>query len=81
MVLSMSSCLSDSNSHRFSGCFVNDDLAMARYSMVLEDAFSRAAPATVCRNLDGPSKPFRMDVQATRKHRLFVSEGNEFRCG
>lgn len=79
VVLSISTCLSVRNSRSFPCFLVDDDLVVARDSLVLEDAVGPASPAIVCGNMDGPSKPLRMDIQATREYRLFVSTGNEFR--
>ena len=79
MVLYIPTHLSLRNSRCFSCDLVDDDLAVARNAMVLEDAPGRASPTNVCCNMDGTSKPFRMDIQATRKYRLFVSAGNKVR--
>ena len=72
MVLYISTDLSLRNRRRVSYCSLDDDLAMARYALVLEDAIGRASPPTVCCNMDGTSKPFRMDIQTAREYRLLV---------
>ena len=73
VVLYISTDLSLSNSRRVSDCPFDDDLAVARYALVLEDAIGCASPATVCCYMDGASKPFRMDIQAARESCLLVS--------
>ena len=72
MVLYISTDLSIRNRRRVSYCSLDDDLAVARYALVLEDAVGCASPASICCNMDGTSKPFRMDVQAAREYRLLV---------
>ena len=72
MVLYISTNFSLRNSRRVSYCSLDDDLAMARYALVLEDAIGSASPTTVCCNMDGTSKPFRMDIQTAREYRLLV---------
>jgi len=79
VVLYIPAHLSLRNSRCFSCGLVDDDMAVARDTMVLEDAIGRASPTNVCCNVDGTPKPLRMDVPATRKYRLFVSAGNELR--
>ena len=72
MVLYISTDLSLRNRRRVSYCSLDDDLAVARYALVLEDAVGCSSPASICCNMDGTSKPFRMDVQAAREYRLLV---------
>jgi len=50
-----------------------------RDALVLEDHIGFVSSATVCCNMDGTSKPFRMDIQAAREYRLYAGAGSEFR--
>jgi len=76
VVLYISTDLSLRNSRRVSYGPLDDDLAVARHALVLEDAVGCASPTTVCCNMDGPPKPFRMDVQAAREHRLQIGRAH-----
>ena len=58
VVLYISTGLSLRDSRCVSCCPLDDDLAVARYALVLEDAIGCASPTTVCCNMDGTSKPF-----------------------
>jgi len=76
MVLYISTVLSLRDSRCVSCCPLDDNLAVARYALVLEDAIGCASPTTVCCNMDGTSKPFRMDIQAAREYRLLAGAGS-----
>ena len=76
MVLYISTDLSLRNNRRVSNGPLDDDLAVARHALVFEDAIGCASPTTVCCNMDGASKPFRMDIQAAREYRLLAGSGS-----